>query len=359
MENVFSFMLGTVDGFLQNFVTNGLAAMMGPVGATFTAVGGMYFALYGWAVMFGYSGSTLVDVGRKAFVFFLVYAVATSGLLYGVLVTQLLWTLPESVASILLSVTGDSSTSDVRAAGSTANIETLVERYSTRVNRVTEQIADSGRVVPDVIAAVLALCMFIPLIAASFIVLISKVGLAIMIVLGPLVLLSTLFGWTKAVFEGWLRQTLTFILTAIFAYAVIAMLVAVLDSFAGELITASQGAAIAWTQGIPLALLAIVAAIVFVQVPQFAAGLVGGIGIGDLGASQLAARSGAARSKAAGARAGRALSRSSGALGSAIAPKLPPAVRTRLTQARSLAGRGAAGTRHFSGSRSAPSPRNS
>ena len=349
MDNVFSFMLDTIDGYLASFVTNGVAAMTGSVAGLFGVFGAVYIALYGWAVMFGYSAATLTDVGRRAFALVIVYALATSGLLYGIYITDLFWQLPEAVAATLLSLAGDASTAEVRVAADVPRIEALVKRYSLRVDHVTERIADSGRVVPDVIAAVLALCMYVPLIAASFIVLISKVGLALMLVLGPLAMLTSLFGWTKGVFEGWLRQTLSFVFTAIFAYAVIALLVSVLDSFALELIDYSRGGAIAWTQGIPLALLAIVAAIVFLQVPQFAAGLSGGIGIGDMGASQLAARGAASRSRQAGVRAGRALARSSTAVGARASPYLPAPLTQRLSAARTASRRGLARASYLSG----------
>ena len=357
MDNVFSFMLSTIDGFLQNFVTNGVAAMTGSVGGLFAALGGVYLALYGWAVMFGHAQASLADLGRKVFALALVYTFAASGVAYGVVLTELFWNLPESVAGVLLGLAGEASTADVRVAGDVPRIEALVERYSLRVDHVTERIADSGRVVPDVIAAVLALCMYVPLIAASFIVLISKVGLALMLVFGPLAILGSLFGWTRGLFEGWLRQSLTFVTTAVFAYAVIALLVSVLDSFAGELIVSARESGIAWTQGIPLALLAIVAAIVFLQVPQFSAGLVGGIGIGDLGAVQWAGQGAARGARATGARTGRAVGRATQSAAARIAPKLPPALTARLSAAGQAAQRGGSAAAYLSGARHAkPSP---
>lgn len=299
--------------------------MQGSVALTFLAVGGVYFALYGWMMMYGYAQGTITDIVKQAAKFFVVYTFATYGALYALLVVDFFWNVPEAVGNNLLKLTSDATGS---ASDSKDSIAVVFETYQTNLGEITEKVANSGRIVPDILAGILAVVMQIPIIAAVFIVLIAKIGLSVMLVLGPLLIIAALFGWTKGLLEGWLRQILTFVLTAILAYAVIALLMSMLDTFATDLNDLNPSV-IKWVKAIPLALMSLICALVFLQVPQFAAGIVGGIGLSDMGAT----RFGAGKSRAAGARTGRAVSRIGAGLGAAAASKVNPKMTTKLQAA--------------------------
>ena len=359
-DNTFAYMIETADTYLETFVTNGVAEMQGSVGLTFAVVGAVYFAIYGWMMMYGYVQASLTDTLKQMAKLAFAYIVATQGAVYALFVVDFFWALPEAIGNNLLRLTAD-------AAGSTADTEdsiaTVFETYQENLSVITEKVAKSGRIVPDILAGILAVIMQIPIIAAVFIVLIAKIGLSIMLVLGPLMIVAVLFGWTKGLFEGWLRQCLTFVMTAILAYAVIALLMSMLDTFANDL-NDPAASAIKWVNAIPLALMAIICALVFLQVPQFAAGLVGGIGLRDLGATTWASRQGGRGARAAGARAGRAISRSSApVIGAAsgfatrnIVPKLPPAVQQRLSSLPAQSRNTASKVNYYTGAKNAEKP---
>jgi len=324
-DNVFSFMLDTVDAYIAAFIDAGVTQMQGTVGLSLASIFGVYVAIYGWMVMYGFAEGNITTIMKKVGKFALVWVIATQGTYYSLFFRDFVWQLPESVAATLLGIVG---AADPSVQGNVAGLSTVMETYNDNLNLITKKIAASGKIVPDLLAGLLALIMQIPVIVALFVVLIAKVGLSIMIVLGPLFLIASLFGLTKGLFEGFLRQTMTFVVMAVLAYAVIALLMAMLNEF-GTNLSSGRGA-IEWVKGIPLALVGLVAAVVFMQVPSFATGIVGGIGLSDLniirntgnnlrdidrqkGGAGAAGGGGGSRSKAAGARIGRALGRSGGA----------------------------------------------
>ena len=319
-DNVFSFMLDTVDDYIQAFIDAGVTQMQTTVGFSLAAIFGVYVAIYGWMVMYGFAEGNMTTIMKKIGKFALVWVIATQGTYYSLFFRDFVWMLPESVAGTLLGIVG---AADPSVQGNVAGLSGVMETYNDNLNVITKKIAASGKIVPDLLAELLALIMEIPVIVALFVVLIAKVGLSIMIVLGPLFMIASLFGLTKGIFEGFLRQTMTFVIMAVLAYAVIALLMAMLNEF-GTNLSSGRGA-IEWVKGIPLALVGLVAAVVFMQVPSFATGIVGGIGLSDMNVVRNAANKlggntqgggtggGGSRSKAAGARIGRALGRTGGA----------------------------------------------
>lgn len=331
-ENFFTFIIQTVDGYIETFMNAGIDATQAEIKLTVAAIFGIYLAIYGWMVIYGYVEGNVSTILKKLGKFVLVYMLATTGPAYSLLVRDILWTLPEGIAGVLLeTVSGADST----ITSQIDSIGDVMKVYNDNLNVITDKIARSGRVVPDVIAAFLSLLMQIPVIAALFVVLIAKVGLSIMIILGPFLIITSLFGLTKGIFEGWLRQSITFVMMAILAYAVIALLMSILNSFGTDL--AAGRNALKYTKALPLALIAVVAGVVFTQIPSFATGIVGGIGLSDLGLIRNTANSArdldrtkpqaqangqAGRSQSrtalAGARVGRAIGRTGGDIGKQV-----------------------------------------
>ncbi len=277
-ENFFTFIVDTVDDYIDAFIDAGIAASQGQIATTVASVFGVYLVVYAWMILYGYAEGNVSTIMKKLGKFALIYALATQSLPYATFVRDFLWTIPENIAGVLINIV---ATADGSITGNINSIGDVMQVYNDNLSRITDKIARSGRIVPDIIAAGLSLLMQVPVIAALFVVLISKVGLSVMIVLGPFLIITSLFGLTKGIFEGWLRQSLTFIMMAILAYAIIALLMSILNAFGNDL--AAGTSALKYTKALPLALIAVVTSIIFTQIPSFSTGIVGGIGLSDLG----------------------------------------------------------------------------
>ena len=281
-DGLFIYVLDKTDEYISSFVVDGFGEMQSAVSPMFGVLIAVYIVLYGYTCMYGKIETTLNAMFIHIAKAVLVWAIATNSAVYSFYVYNFLWHLPEATGSVVLrSVSGgvNGAPADVDSIGE------LFKQYQVSVGQVTHNIAKSGTLVPDMLAGILALFMFVPIISALFVALIAKVGLAVMLVIGPLMIIGLLFGVTKGLFEAWLRQAFTFILMAVLAYGVIALLTSMLTDFVNELLETDKGA-IKWMNGIPLALLATVAGIVFKQVPQFAGGLANGVALNDAGVGE-------------------------------------------------------------------------
>jgi len=361
-SNPFGYLLETIDTYLKAFMDAGVAGLQGPVLATLFSVGGLYFALTGWMIMYGHIEGSITEVLKRVGKLALVYIVIRSSLFYGDWIVDFFWNIPEAIGQVLIKtatdITGD--TLNPAADQINAGITELMKEYNTSVKSVTRKIAKSGTIVPDIVAVILNIMMQIPILAALFTVVIAKVGLSVMLVLGPLAFLSLVFGWSKAIFEGWLKQTMTFAITAVLAYTVIALLVSILNSFADDLLDGAGGS-LEWINAIPLSLLAIICGIVFFQIPAFAGGLMGGIALGT-GAAGAAAGGAVASlagkgSRAAGGRLGRAIGRNASAGASKVAAKLPPRVQQQLKRGTVKGIRTAQKADYYTGGKNASKPK--
>ena len=110
------------------------------------------------------------------------------------------------------------------------------------------------------------LCLY-----ATFLIALTKIASAILLAIGPLFVLATLFERTKPLFDAWLNQ--------LFGYGLVALIVALLGNLVLELVssyadqTASRGSALATVDVLDLLLVVGVVFLLLRQVMPIAASL--------------------------------------------------------------------------------------
>lgn len=111
-----------------------------------------------------------------------------------------------------------------------------------------------------------------------FIVMLGKLGLFLMLGLGPIFIVMALFSFSSSLFTGWLRACVSFALVPLLAYGVIAFVVGLLTGQLSQItgMTTSNAGAVTWAQLGPFFLLCFLGVMMMSQVPQMAAGLAGG-----------------------------------------------------------------------------------
>ena len=131
-----------------------------------------------------------------------------------------------------------------------------------------------------VLSGLLLLTGLVLAILAAVLLMVSKLGVGILLAVGPFFLILRLFELGKGLFEGWLRQLLTFALIPIFVYSLIALNFGILTAAHTQLTLASASAAgVTFTSAIPYLLVAIVNMILLTQVMGWAGGVGGGIAL--------------------------------------------------------------------------------
>lgn len=151
-----------------------------------------------------------------------------------------------------------------------------------------------------VLSGLLLLTGLILAILAAVLLMVSKLGVGILLAVGPFFLILRLFDLGKGLFEGWLRQLLTFAIIPIFVYSLIALNFGILTSAHTQLTAAlptatPPGPGVDFTTAVPYILVAVVNMILLTQVMGWAGGVGGGIALAVSAGGVLAGVSAAAR----------------------------------------------------------------
>ena len=205
---------------------------------------------------------------------------------------------PDAVAVFLL---GGSPIADEAAV-----IGLIENVMNAGVNAASQIWEDSGYldITSHVISSMLLLSGLILAVLAAVLLMVSKLGVGILLAIAPFFLTLRLFDFGKGLFEGWLRQLLTFALIPIFVYSLIALNFTILTAAFGQLNTAiGLPAGLTFTAAIPYLLVCIVNMILLTQVMGWAGGVGGGIALavsagGVMGGVASAARIGMAATRA-------------------------------------------------------------
>ncbi len=155
-----------------------------------------------------------------------------------------------------------------------------------------------------ILAGLLLLTGLVLAVLAAVLLMVSKLGVGILLAVGPFFLLLRLLDVGKGLFEGWLRQLLTFALIPIFVYSLIALNFGILTTAHTQLTAAAATPdGVTFTTAIPYLLIALVNMILLTQVMGWAGGVGGGIALavsagGVLAGVSTAAKLGRATSQA-------------------------------------------------------------
>ena len=155
-----------------------------------------------------------------------------------------------------------------------------------------------------IISSMLMLTGLILAVLAAVLLMVSKLGVGILLAVGPFFLLLRLLDVGKGLFEGWLRQLLTFAIIPIFVYSLIALNFTILNSAQAQLTTASGlPGGLTFTAAVPYFLVCIVNMVLLTQVMGWAGGVGGGIALavsagGVIGGVATAAKIGMATGRA-------------------------------------------------------------
>lgn len=155
-----------------------------------------------------------------------------------------------------------------------------------------------------VLSGLLLLTGLVLAILAAVLLMVSKLGVGLLLAVGPFFLILRLFELGKGLFEGWLRQLLTFALVPIFVYSLIALNFGILTAAHTQLTAAATSAVgVTFTSAIPYLLVAIVNMILLTQVMGWAGGVGGGIALAVSAGGVLAGAGAVSRLVTAGTRA--------------------------------------------------------
>lgn len=251
---------------LTNFMDAGVNNLTGAVNGPLRVALLLYVILYGYAVMRGAIVEPASEFAWRGIKIAIIIMLATGAGDYNTYVKQLFFdTLPKEIGNVF--VTGSASGLNTGASFDTFLDKVFKYGYDLWQGAQWSDFFTIALAVAVIIAGALA-TMFL-----FAIVLYAKIGLSLVIALGPVFVALILFASTRPFGEAWIRQLANFVILQILAMAVVGLFLTTLDSVLQT--SAPEPSDKAYAAIAIIALLSL-GGYIALQLPEIASGLAGG-----------------------------------------------------------------------------------
>jgi type IV secretion system protein VirB6 len=245
------------------------AAAIEPVAATIATI---YVMVWGYLQLRGQVDEPIMNAAVRLLTLVLVFGVGLRLWLYHSVVVDTFFTAPAELAARL-----------VGASDPVTLVDTIWDRGGT----VAGSLWDKGSLLSGdfgfyfAAIAVYALVGFV-CVYTIFLISLSRIALAVLLALGPLFIVLTLFNATRHFFDSWLRELANYALVTVLTVLLAAMMLDLVGAYAEQ--TAARGSAILTVDALNLVLVSALVLLVMRQVLPIAARLAGGGPLSTLGA---------------------------------------------------------------------------
>ena len=232
----------------------------------------LFVTITGYLLLSGRISMTYTELLNRIWKFglvltFLLFAGPMETFVYGLLKEG-----PEAIGNWLLAAQG----LDINNANS------LIDDIWSKGIDASETVWDTGgwrNVGPYFLAAIIAFVTLSLTIVTSLIAVLTKIAVAVLLALGPFFILSLFFESTKAFFDGWIKQVLTFALLPVLLYSVIGLLFSICDAEVQKLVDASKTGGVIAPSIYTFSLISFVCVGIMKLLPTWTAGIVGGFAL--------------------------------------------------------------------------------
>lgn len=175
------------DAAVQQYVTNTAATVAGAFTSVATTLVALYIALWGWAMIRGLIQEPAVDGFIRIIKVTAIFWIATAPALYASYVSDFLYAWPTELAAVVTGVPNATTTG-------------IFDDLLTKGTDLATQMLNTGSIT-NIGAYVLALLFILAtgiVVAATFAIVIgAKIALAMLLAVGPIFILSLMFGPTE------------------------------------------------------------------------------------------------------------------------------------------------------------------
>ncbi|MCP4564114.1 MAG: type IV secretion system protein [Bosea sp.] len=266
--NVFDEFLKEFEQPITTFVSTSVSNLATFVDGPLRVAVLLYVVLYGFAVMRGAIAEPIQEFAWRAMRLVLIVLLASNASSFQQYVTDLFFTsLPKEIGNALAGSALD--------ANSGAPFDKLLNKGIEVAQKIYDR-AGLTDIAPALIAAILLVFTAVSGFLQFAILLYAKVGLAIVIALGPIFIALALFDATRPFAEAWTRQVANFLILHVLVVALVGLMLTSVQGFVEKYgaDAASGGAIIVGAVAISAVLG--LAAYIALQLPAIAGGLAGG-----------------------------------------------------------------------------------
>lgn len=277
----------SVDTTFTSFFLTSAARVAAAARTPFNAMVTLYVMLWGLAMWRGLIQEPMADGVMRVVKIVLIGTFALNAGVYGPRIAEALYRTPDQLAAVLIPGTSGTTTA--------AALDNSIDRLVAVSNKFIEaSAAADGIVLPlALVGYSLVLGLFLAMyIAYAFaLVLLAKVGLSIVLAVGPIFIALLLFEPTRQLFGSWFNQALNFVFKYVVVAAVLSLGGAFVTGAADSTITAIGAELPSFVDAMRVLMVGGAVLVVLWQSSAIASGLAGGVQIGTMGIIGWAMRS--------------------------------------------------------------------
>lgn len=280
--SIFKQTFNSVDVSLTTYIGDVATSVITSITPVVTTLLLIYMALWGWLVITGKTGEIVTDGFNRVIKITVIVTLATNLGYYNIFVVDLLSNLPDHLAG-LASITAVSNTGDF--------LDGILDDV-WRVGWIfaNKAVAESSWGLADIPLSFAAFCIWglglVLTVFAGFLLILSKMALSVLLGVGPIFILLTLFEPTKRFFDAWVGQCFNFIFIVMLVGGILRLIVTILSDYLISYQAALGASSPELVGSVPAIILSGIGLLVLRQVMPIASALGGGIALSSLGAGR-------------------------------------------------------------------------
>ncbi len=284
-------LIANVDSIILGFVQGSFGSLTATIQILWRLMFIVFIAVYGYKVIISGRFSA-TDLVWHCFKIIILLVLATEWDAFFLFIYNMATDLPSDIAGQIISAAADSLGSNAQAdSEDSANValQTFFDRGMTVASKLLDGAGwnNMGQYFYafGVWFGTIGLTGY-----STMLIILAKLAVAILLAVGPVFILLLIFMNTKSLFEGWLRTLLNYAIVPIFVYALLALILALMEAPLRFLEQNSSSQDGLMTSVGPFLLTAIVSILLLSQILNMAASVTGGVSLSTMGTGAWASR---------------------------------------------------------------------
>lgn len=268
------------DSAVNSYVVDGAASAAASLQNVSHSLLLIYMLLWGWSMMRGMIQEPVTDGVSRIIRIGIITSLATSSALYATYVSNFLYDWPTAFSGVL---------QGSGAQNSAELLDQILDKGNTLGAQAWEK-ADLMNLGSYLISTIIYGVTWVITAISAVIIISAKLGLALLLALGPPFILMMLFETTRELFNKWLGMAITAGLTIVLVTMAAALIFKVMDnSFDGAQVLANANAGIPTMKSITnIVIYGIIGIFFILGIPALASGLGGGVSTASAAAASWA-----------------------------------------------------------------------
>jgi len=273
-----------LDSYLSKFLSDRVGTIMAFISPVATVLMTIYVILWGISMMRGSIQEPVWDGIMRILKIVTIIGIALNVGNYNTYVAGFLTNGADELSAQLISASPDQTENQRTQVLDTA----LTKGYNA--GQLAWQAGGLSDIGDLFVALLIWIATFLATVIAGIMIALAKIAMTVLVAVGPIFIVLTMFDSTKRFFDAWIAQCINYLLLEVLVIAVLTLLVQIFDAFADSAAAKTTPS----TEDMAYLLLsALFIFVIILQMPQIASSLASGVALGvQAGVGRLASAAG-------------------------------------------------------------------